>query len=106
MPGRHQGLAYPRASGRHDRARLSYQQAEAIFKKHSGGRVRAATGIQFRPVRPSASRFLGMMTSRTDADYWQAHLAVAARTAARNLDLAMTVTAEDIFPATYLMPRP
>jgi len=37
MPGRRQGLAYPRASVARSRSAV-LQRAEAIFEKHNGGR--------------------------------------------------------------------
>jgi hypothetical protein len=72
-------------------------------------RVRAMTGIEFRPDRPSAVRLLTMATEGPETDYWQMHLRVAeevARSAARKLGVRMTTTTEAVVPGSFLAARP
>jgi len=72
------------------------------------GRVRAVSGVGFRPDRGSAVRFLGLVTEGPDSDYWMRHLRVAddvACLAARKLGLPrLRITADAVVPSSFLCP--
>jgi hypothetical protein len=69
-------------------------------------RVRELSGVEFRPDRESAVRFLGIVTEGPDSDYWMEHLRIAAdvaNAAARKLGLPrLSITADVVVPKSFM----